>query len=119
MTSHTGHHPGHIIPILILKTFFLLTSINEGYYASITARLSGKVGNFLDAVVSFTRSIATEYGLEGGSQAARPGPPRWYTTGTTPEIGFSRFDRLTVCLPAFRQSGSFWQPPQYQYIGDL
>ena len=71
----------------------LLTNINEGYYASLTAELSKGLGEYGNARVAYTRSVSKDYGLIGGSQAASLWPNVVVDDRNNPEIGFSRFDQ--------------------------
>lgn len=71
----------------------LLTNINTGYYASITAELSKELGEYGNAWVAYTRSISRDYGLEGGSQAASLWPFTVVDDRNDPGMGFSRFDQ--------------------------
>ena len=71
----------------------LLTNINEGYYASITAELSKTFGEYGNARIAYTRSVSKDYGLIGGSQAASLWPDVVVDDRNNPEIGFSRFDQ--------------------------
>ena len=71
----------------------LLTNINEGYYASVTADFSKNFGEYGMARVAYTRSVSKDYGLIGGSQAASLWPNTVVDDRNNPEIGFSRFDQ--------------------------
>ncbi len=71
----------------------MLTNINEGYYASITAELSRRFGEYANARVAYTRSVSKDYGLIGGSQAASLWPNTVVDDRNNPELGFSRFDQ--------------------------
>ena len=75
------------------RDVILLTNINEGFYASATARISALIGRNFDAMAAWTRSVATDYGLTGGFQASSLWPNTVVYDRNHPEIGYSRFDR--------------------------
>ncbi len=71
----------------------LLTNIDAGYYASITAQLQKEFGNNVYASIAYTRSVSRDYGLIGGSQAASLWPGEVSVDRNNPEMGYSRFDQ--------------------------
>jgi hypothetical protein len=71
----------------------LLTNINEGYYASLTAQLQKDFENGVYASIAYTRSVSKDYGLIGGSQAASLWPQVVKEDRNNPEMGYSRFDQ--------------------------
>ncbi len=71
----------------------LLTNINKGYYASGTIQLTKKWQHGSEVSVAYTRSIAKDYGLIGGSQAASLWPDVVVWSRNNPEMGYSRFDQ--------------------------
>ncbi len=71
----------------------LLTNINAGYYASITAQLQKDFENNVYASIAYTRSVSRDYGLIGGSQAASLWPGEVAVDRNNPEMGYSRFDQ--------------------------
>ncbi len=71
----------------------MLTNINAGFYASVTAELSREFGEYGNAWIAYTRSISRDYGLEGGSQAASLWPFTVVDDRNDPRMGFSRFDQ--------------------------
>ncbi len=76
------------------RDLILLTNINEGFYASVTFQLQKTFGNAISASVAYTRSVARDYGLEGGSQAASLWPNQVQDEDRNdPQLGFSRFDQ--------------------------
>lgn len=83
------------------KDVILLTNINQGYYASITAELSKDFGEYGNAMIAYTRSISKDYGLEGGSQAASLWPYTVVDDRNDPEMGFSRFDQPNRLIAHF------------------
>ncbi len=71
----------------------LLTNIDKGYYASITAQLQKDFDNGIYASIAYTRSVSRDYGLIGGSQAASLWPDVVKENRNDPEMGYSRFDQ--------------------------
>lgn len=75
------------------NSLILLTNINEGYYASGTFQLQRNFKDYASVSFAYTRSVARDYGLIGGSQAASLWPNEVVIDRNNPELGFSRFDQ--------------------------
>lgn len=71
----------------------MLTNVNKGYHASITAQLQKDFENGLYASFAYTRGVTKDHGLIGGSQAASLWPNEVRENRNDPEIGYGRFDQ--------------------------
>ncbi|UJP65828.1 TonB-dependent receptor [Mongoliitalea daihaiensis] len=90
-----------------INEIFYLTNINDGEYASITLSLQKDWGKGIFTSLAYTRSQKTDFGLDGGSQAASLWPTGVQQDRNNPERGFSRFDQpnRVVGLIAFNTKG--------------
>ena len=86
----------------------LLTNINEGYYASLTAQLTKSFGEYGSAMLAYTRSVSKDYGLEGGSQAASLWPYTVIDDRNSPELGYSRFDQPNRIIAYLTLNSRAW-----------
>ncbi len=71
----------------------MLTNVDKGYHASITAQLQKEFDNGLYASIAYTRGVTKDHGLIGGSQAASLWPSEVKENRNDPEIGYGRFDQ--------------------------
>jgi hypothetical protein len=76
-----------------LREVYMLTNINAGSYASITARLDKDFGKGFNVSFAYTKSRTRDYGLIGGSQAQSLWPNVAVRDRNRPETGFGRFDQ--------------------------
>ncbi|MCH7411064.1 carboxypeptidase regulatory-like domain-containing protein [Belliella sp. DSM 111904] len=90
-----------------INEMFYLTNINDGIYSSITFTLARDWGKGIFTSLAYTRSRKTDFGLDGGSQAASLWPQGVQEDRNNPERGFSRFDQpnRVVGLISFNTKG--------------
>jgi hypothetical protein len=90
-----------------VRELYYLTNINDGIYASLTLSVQRDWGKGIFTSLAYTRSQKTDFGLEGGSQAASLWPTAVQRDRNNPERGFSRFDQpnRVVGLIAFNTKG--------------
>ncbi|MGF1635766.1 MAG: carboxypeptidase regulatory-like domain-containing protein [Cyclobacteriaceae bacterium] len=76
-----------------IREMYLLTNIDVGSYAAITASIEKDWGMGIYTSLAYTRSQRRDFGLIGGSQAASLWPNAVQSDRNNPEDGYSRFDQ--------------------------
>jgi hypothetical protein len=90
-----------------INEIYYLTNINDGIYKSLTFSVQRDWGKGIFTSLAYTRSRKTDFGLDGGSQAASLWPTAVQKDRNNPERGFARFDQpnRVVGLIAFNTKG--------------
>ena len=90
-----------------INEIYYLTNSNDGIYASLTLSVQKDWGKGIFTSLAYTRSQKTDFGLDGGSQAASLWPTAVQTDRNNPERGFARFDQpnRVVGIIAFNTKG--------------